>query len=424
MPVSLRRHDLERRVSPEITRVLATLLLVVFPCLAVAENTLDLRGFVNLGATRSESDQLLFRRHTTREGLEADQWSLKPDSALGIQFDAALSERFSAALQLIENDSPDDVLADYVNWGYVRYWYNENIMARAGKLGMNLYMLTEYMDLGFAYLWVRPPVEFYGFSFDTINGADLAYSNRLGEGTFKTRLFVGESKNDFQFQGRELTVELKAVYGISATWEDNVWLLRVSLSEMQLDSSVDKAFGTYDLRQALAQAQVVWPEAAALGEELDPRGGKIQYYSLGVSYDKNNWNLQSEWGGFDSEFSLFRPFVTFYVSGGYRFGEVTPYLLFSKIRNTGSRVQVPQAPDIPGLSELQLAVQQAYDAVSMNQQTTALGVRWNIGFDLALKLQVDRTKVNPHGGALFDRVVPVDTQQKFNTYSLMVNYVF
>ncbi|WP_289286666.1 hypothetical protein, partial [Methylophaga sp. UBA3991] len=79
-------------------------------------------------------------------------------------------------------------------------------------------------------------------------------------------------------------------YGVSLGWENQTWQFRVLYSQAKIN---DKADPVAALDEALIQAsEFGWPEAASLaGFSINDTW--LKYLAAGVSYDKDNWLIQS-----------------------------------------------------------------------------------------------------------------------------------
>lgn len=126
------------------------------------------------------------------------------------------------------------------------------------------------------------------------------------------------------------------------------------------------------------------------------------FSGIGYQYDQGNLIVGAEYVKRKVE-GIF-PFLGakgWYVMGGYRFGNLTPYATLSQTR-----------ADEPMMS-----------FISGNQDAWALGLRWDAVAGAALKVQVE--SVDPKGtmGASFNSLVP-GPHAKTNVLSLAVDFVF
>lgn len=396
------------------------------------DERLRFSGFGTLGVTRGGDEVLGFRRDMYREGVFAGHASVWADSLLGVQVDARATDHLGATLQLVGKDRADDSLEDAVEWAFLRYHFNPDWTLRAGRIGFDVFLLSEYRSLGFSYLWTRPPIEFYApVAFDSFDGADLAWTRPLGEGTFRLKLYAGQTANNFFVEEQLLEVELNPIYGVSLSWESERWQWRISAASNQFDESQENFPGTEPLAAVLNSVAGLWPEAQRYVGRMALDEPHVDYYNIGMVFTEAPWLIQSEIGYVDSEVGLFPTLYNGYLSLGYQIGAVTLFGLVSSVHEEGDRDLLLPAPVYPGmdllngqLALLQQATQRLFDSTHFNQTTWTTGLRWDLRYDLALKLQADHSRVEAYGGSLWDRQEPVGKDKALNTLSINLNFVF
>ena len=387
-------------------------------------------GFATIGITEGGNDILGYRRNVSQHGNYGDDIAWETDSLLGLQLDLSFSDAFSAAIQGVAKKRFNNSIENSIEWAYLRYRHNPNLTLRAGRIGLDLYMLSEYRNVGFSYLWARLPVEFYSpTAFFYFDGADINYSFNLGDGVFNTKLFGGSSENQFEFDNEGRDFKLNNLYGLVLGWESEHWRTRFTFTSVDYDRSLNKAVGTELFREPLMMAyQAGWTEALDLfnGIEVDNEG--IDYYSLGLAYDNAPWIIQSEISFLDTDYELIKPYTGRYLSVGYRLGPTTVYGILAKAKQTEPRTEVGELPahlaNIPEFIFFRETMISVYDSSYADQESLSLGMRWNIRYDLALKMQWDHTRVEPAGGLLWEQREAPREKQTLNTYSINLNYIF
>lgn len=414
--------------------VLALLLWLAFTPLAHAviyeSEQVRISGFTTIGVARGGNDILGHRRNVAQKGQFDNDLAWETDSLIGIQLDTSFSQSLDAAIQAVAKKRFNNSVENSIEWAYLRYRHDRNLTFRAGRIGLDLYMLSEYRNLGFSYLWVRPPMEFYSPSaFFYFDGADVNYAFNLGEGTFNAKFFLGESENQFEFASKGQAFELNNLIGTSLSWETEHWRARFTFTSVDFDNSLNNSVGTESFRGPLMEAyQAGWTEALELFEDIEVDDNGIDYYAIGLAYDNSPWVIQTEASYLDSDYTLLQSYSGRYLSVGYRIGPTTVYSILAKGTQTDSRKKVGELPaplaNVPQLIELREYVQGVFNRSHADQESVSLGMRWNIRYDTALKLQWDHTKVEPAGGLLWEqREAPTETET-LNTYSINLNYIF
>ncbi len=382
-------------------------------------------GFATFGALKSGTDNLGYRRDISGEGVYDRDWSLKPDSRLGLQANASLTGELDAIVQLIIKDRKENGIEESLEWAYLRYRLTSQVTVRAGRVGIELFMLSDYRDLGFAYLWVRPPIEYYApIAFDYLDGVDISYSAPLGSGTLRMALFAGNSDAPLDYNDDGDKLLLNNIWGLMAGWEWDNWQVRFTVASAELDDDIDKTLGLKALTDALSTAALNgWVDAALLSEQLNDNEEDIAYYSMGVSYDKNPWFIQTEVMYIDSAHNVLGSYFSRYLSVGFRAGETTLYTTIAKGGQAESKKSIP-IPPAPIFEPLRQTLQTLYDYNYIDQKTASIGVRWDIRYDLALKSQWDRTWIEESGGLLWDQKLGPSEEETVDTYSINLNYIF
>jgi hypothetical protein len=399
-------------------------LLLAFPATVMAASFLEdagFSGFGTVGLLHGGDEVLGNRRDISGDGVFDNDWSVKPDSLLGLQVDVPLTGKLDAAVQLVVKDRPSNTLDESLEWAFLRYRPTPELMLRGGRLGLDLFMLSEYRNLGFSYLWARPPVEFYGLlPYNYYDGADIAYVTTLDEGVLRARLFAGSTQGTISFFSSDVDVDVDPLVGATLGWESDRWQARLGFATMNQKTSNP---GVRQLAAILRQVAGLWPEAVDIANDLDAKGSRLYYYSAGFAYDPKPWTVQSEISYIDSGFNnAFSSVWSAYLSLGRRMGPVTVYGLGAMTENPDGRVQAPSAP-LP-LAELQQQAQVAYDLSFIKQHSLSLGMRWDIRYDLALKLQWDRTWVDDYGGLLWQQKQPLMDGDSLDTFSINLNFLF
>lgn len=389
-----------------------------------------LSGFATIGFSKSSDSDLGHRRYVDQEGHFADAWTPKTDSLLGLQIDAAISNAVSATLQLVGRERAQNTLEDSIEWAYFRYRFNDKLSFRAGRISNDLFMLSDYRNIGFAYLWVRPPMEFYApIGYEHIAGGDARYAQKLGRGIFSIKIFAGNSESKFEFDGESRSFDVNNVQGFNLAWESDTWRIRYGLFSLDFDNSINGAFSTKQFRSALLQAVPFgWAEAEQIASDITADNNGITYNALGVSFDHYPWLLQAEINYYQSDYDLLKDYSGKYLSLGYRVGDLTFYTINSRGSPEEAATQVAELPpplaQVPQFIQLQQAVQTLYDSTLLDQETWAIGARWNLSYNAAMKIQWDKTRVQPEGTVLWKVKEPISKERDIDIFSLTFDFVF
>ncbi|QFU21311.1 hypothetical protein FM038_003550 [Shewanella eurypsychrophilus] len=396
-----------------------------------SEFNLNFSGFGTLGVVRSFSDELLFHRELSMNASDSE-YSFKPDSLLGLQVNADFSESLDGIAQVVLKDRTSDLILDSLELMFLRYRPNRDWSIRLGRTSTDLYMLSEYRNVSYAYLWSRPIPEFYTLTstVSKIDGIDISYTHELGGGSWETKLAYGITHSLLAVQTGRFDVDLKNVVALTSiyTWED--WIFRLAAASVEVD---ELDFMTNDLVTGLNLVPAtLWPEARVLAQELDGPGQKLQYYALGLQYDHMNWIIQSELGYIDSDWGMLQSFYNGYLSVGYRVDEMTFYSVLAYIDNSEEPAHYvsPQLPkglpiEVAGqINALYEGAVEAFSAGQVEQTTFSLGLRWDLYPNTCVKFQWDHSWVDPSATAMWTQTLELFEDAEVDLLSLNFSFIF
>lgn len=381
-----------------------------------------LSGFGTLGVVTGGDEELGFQRDWSRANspVSDGDWSAKQDSLFGLQLDARFTDKLSGGVQLVVRDRLDNSPENSLEWAFLNYHLTTNTSVRGGRMGVDLFMLSDHRNVGFTYLWARPPIEFYGqIPFDHFDGMDVTHTMPLWDGDLSVKIFGGISKNTQAGKTEDSSLNLEPIYGANVLWENNSWLARIGIATATLESSSSDLQLLQDYLAFAAMSG--WSEASSISDDLELSDKNIYYYSAGIAYDSTPWQVQSEISFIDSEYDFFQPLINTYISVAHQFGPVALYSVAALSKNTKDPDSINSAP--PQWTALQGQIQGVHESSRIDQKSLSFGIRWDIRYDLSLKLQWDR-HWGKHGGSLWYHETGVDENRTLDTFSLNLNFVF
>ena len=115
-------------------------------------------GVVHAGEREADYTSSVFKAN----GAGATRrWSTDVDSRLGVQLDATLARHWSAVLQVVSEQGLDNTYRPRVEWANIKYQATPELALRVGRIALPVFLTADYRKVGYAYPWVRPPVEGY-----------------------------------------------------------------------------------------------------------------------------------------------------------------------------------------------------------------------------------------------------------------------
>ncbi|MDT8403012.1 hypothetical protein [Sulfuriflexus sp.] len=380
-------------------------------------------GFGTLGVVHSDEDQADFATSLfAPDGAgHTRAWSPEVDSRLGLQLTANLTPRLTGVLQLIAEQRYDDSYTPTVEWANLRYDITPDLSVRAGRMVQSSFMVSEYRKVGYATPWVRPPEEVYRLvPVTNFDGIDFSYRSRF-DGLTNT-LQGAYGRKDATLSGGG-TVEVRDVVTLTDTLEWGAATLFASYGSVHLTVDEENLNALFDgFRQ-------FGPEGVAIADRYDVSDKRYEVMAVGARYAPGDWFVMAELAHANSR-TYIGDARGWYVSGGYRYGAVTPYV-------TLARAWVDSSTSDPGLSLGGLPSSLAGQAGGLNgalngvlgsvpqQKSVTLGARWDFAQNMALKVQYERLDLeNGSPGILLNRQPDFEPGGRVNLFSVSLDFVF
>jgi hypothetical protein len=384
-------------------------LLVVTPVLAEEETSLVFRGFGTLGAIQTSTNQAEFVRDLSQPSGASNHLDGRVDSILGLQANWQLTPELEAVVQVVSRYRYDKTYKPEISWAYLKYDPTPQISMRAGRLGTEFFMTADSRQVGYSYLTVRPPGDFFWYlPFYSINGADAALTVPVGEDVLRAKIYYGISDGSIPYGDKQWNLDGSAMIGGYLEHQMGAWLLRASYANIRFNHNMPI---DGDLASAVAVGWMTPSQAVQAGDYLAADNTRSHYYSLGAIYDNGPWQLQLMLNKITQGSKIFQSSSAGYVLAGYRIGEITPYLGFSWIRS-----ETRKNPPSPLLAAIM-------DKSHAHQNTGIFGVRWDVARNIALKAQWDAIRGEPKSGFPF-RAETSSWSGKMDVYSVTMDFVF
>ena len=272
-------------------------------------------------------------------GFYEEDWSFKPDSKYGLQISADLTEGLTATAQVVGRGA-DDFNAEF-EWAYLSYTLNEHWTLQAGKKRLPLYYYSDFFDVSYAYLWIRPAADNYTWQIFNYNGVNAQFNYQVNDWTVSGNIYTGR-EDDTE---NKLLSEFFGSQPIREIWKNIVGGV-LSLNRDWLDLRF--TYMTYQNERYRNGVKVTW-------DGDDSRRGKFAGLSANIDY--NNWVVLTEFNRLTLDGG---DFDTYLLSAGYRVGQWTPFISFAD-----------------------------FDSESEMHSTSSIGARWDFHSSAAFKVQYD-----------------------------------
>ena len=421
------------RSIPMTGRLRVCMMLFVFACVcsggAVAATEhkrplLSIHGYGTLGVVHSSDDKADYVVDAFRPNGagHTQSWSWAVDSRLGLQVTAEITPKLSAVWQVISEQRYDNSYHPTTEWANLKYQFTPNFAVRIGRFVQPTFLFADTRKVAYTYPWVRPPTEVYNLVPVSHNdGVDVSYRMQFGKIVQTLEAAYGNLDiNSPDRLGGEKS-EAEDTFSVKSTTEYGAAMLYISYHQTHLT--------VVDINPLFDAFRQFGSEGVAIAERYDPDGDLLEFVGIGVKYDPGRWFAIGEWGMEDTHNALGKS-TAWYLSGGYRFGSVTPYATFAKLNYTDMTAD-------PGLTLSSLPPELAGPATELNaalndilggaaaQETITLGLRWDFMRNVAFKMQyefIDRDDGSP---GTFGNLQPgFKPGGKADLFSASINFVF
>ncbi|APV51520.1 hypothetical protein BWI17_18590 [Betaproteobacteria bacterium GR16-43] len=378
-------------------------------------------GFGTLGVVSTDTDKAEYAVSVLQPGGAKKKADFGVDSLIAAQVDARFTPQFSAVIQAVANRTADDDFTPHVEWAFARYAFTPDLTVRGGIMAVPIFMLSESRLVGLSYPWVRPPTALYSQSPTTkFQGGDITYRHDVSGVNLSGQAYVGRAPTEIPVSaGGHNTADLDNMFGVQFGAESGPWTLR--LGYLQTDFTYrDQAI--QPLFDGLRQINALVPGAAALANELDTIDKKITFTTVGASYESGNMLLMGEYGKRKADLFL-ADTSSWYLMGGYRFGNFMPHLTLSRVK-VDSATSQSLIPSVGPLAAVAAGVNRLLEGQNVAQKTVAVGFRYQFHKNADVKVQWDRIDLPNGAVGNFQRAQPGFAGSNVNVYSAAVDFVF
>lgn len=367
-------------------------------------------GFGTGALTWANTDDAQFVRPNQASGASKSVRT-GVDSNLGLQADMSLNSWLSVTAQgLVRRDAEDDYGAELA-WAFAKARVSNELSIRVGRMGLPVFMISDYRNVGYANNMLRPPAEVYSqVPFGSIDGIDATWQKSFGATTLSTQLAFGRIEAPLS---GNIHVEGKHLLALNVVAEHGPLTLRMGRSEGKISVTDSASLNTLVGSLRAAGNGYRFPELIALAGQIEANEKKATFTSIGLTLDWNDIVVQSEFAKRTTE-AYINDTSSWYVMGGYRIGQFLPYYSHSKLSVDDAIVNTVPAACPAGYPAACTPTMQALSAgvsrlpvtgIGQGEQSTdTIGVRWDFASSVALKVQVDRVK--PVGAGLLANAKP------------------
>lgn len=300
-------------------------------------NDLNINGFLSVSASMLDSNDV------TLDGFD-NNGNFKNDTILGLQISQQVNEKTGLTGQLVSRGSDD--YATESAWAYVSYAATDNLDLRLGRIRVPFFYYSDFLEVGYAYDWVRPPSEVYSIPFSSIDGTDLNYRFSLGSWDTNAQLYYG------RYTPSGAGVDLSNFTGLALSSTSGDFSLRASYHRLEIDSDGTGTFGatntqavgaittpsvvgvfTNPVNDALIAQGYTQQELADAANDFVLTGQELGFFGLAAGYDNGDISAIAEFTQGFSSTPFFTSSNTYLLKLAKRFNEFTGHLSYAATEN-------------------------------------------------------------------------------------------
>ena len=285
-------------------------LLAATPVQAL-ENPITINGFASAGFITGDLDASFY----SGTDIIGDSATFGADNTIGLQIFSNVNDKVSFTGQLLAKGVIDSYSLD-AHWAFVDYHPRSDLSIRAGRLVLPVMMVSEFVDVGYAYPWARPPMEVYsGIPLTSYSGIDMLYTAHIGDNNLIIQPYMGSIPASSNIG---LDVKTDLGIGLNTTFQFEYGFLRAHVMQVKGVSGSDPSTGSGFIMDA-------------------------QMVAIGADLEFGNVVVISEYIKKEFEFTGLEPFSEVsgeagYLTLGYRMGKFLPHITFASGDNDVDQV--------------------------------------------------------------------------------------
>lgn len=367
-------------------------------------------GYGTIGYTKTNTDNGQFVNAGQFGGTKKDG-NIGTDSVLGAQLNAQANDVFSATVQGLVQRNGKGTFQPQVEWAFLKAQVTPEISLRAGRMGLPFFMVSDYRHVNYSNLWIRPPVDVYGqVPVSNFNGGDATYRTNFGPTALTAQVFYG--KTEAWVNGTHATDSDQVGVSFSVEFDYGI-TLRAGAAKGKItfqNSPID----------ALA-ANLSHTPFASVATQLT--GHDVSFSGVGASIDHENFVGNVEYTVRRTNFFV-ADTTGWEVTGGYRLGKFTPFVTASKVKVNDANVvnTIPTSPQ--QLAVLHGVISSILFGTNDSQHSEAVGLRWDVYKNIALKAQYDRVTVSPGASGTFQKATAALSQKPVSVFAVSCDFLF
>jgi hypothetical protein len=303
-------------------------LMLAAGSVARADNGINttIGGFGTLGGTYTGDGYTYFNNPSEFKATNS-QFDLGLDSRIGVQADFTYGSELSVIVQEEAKRRGSENFSLGTEWAFLQYAPTSDVKVRLGRVALATFLMSDSRDVGYAQPWFHAPNEIYTSEpFESLDGGQALWRVDVGPVGLHLEGEYGTTSQTEQTGNLQVAVSATSAYNLAAALTYENFLLRV------------------------AETAVSFPLTLPLGPTtVVSYSVHDKFLSAGFQYDNGKAIVLSEWAKrTENDAPLVNLPLTssneWYVAGGWRFGKLTPLLIYGKWDSSRSLLFPPASP--------------------------------------------------------------------------------
>lgn len=391
-------------------------LVVPITAHALDVDSIDINGFGSIiGSMTGDEDESIY-------GIDND-FSFQNESLFALQVGSRLSDKWSATAQVLARGQ--DSFDPTFEWAYLAYEATSNLKLFFGRQRFKLYKYSGFVDVGYAYPWLRLPQGVYSIPFSSGDGVGAAYQTYAGDLEVNLQYNVlGSTVDNYvpSTGGNEGTIDVQLSHILSLDMNYDAFNFGVNLSYVP-ELSYDIQSANEDVKSVLTQPGIAQLPAGIQSDINDLSNDDVSFFIWDVygGWDNGDYFVLGEYSDQDFSESAFSDQTSWYLTAGFRMDRFTVHASYGQDENERSATvsddvaqlaaALPEAAR-PGLLQLAGGLRAVEDAQVEDSSFYKLGVRYD--FDAAVAFKGDITQVSDDD----------NPQREATIYAVGLDFVF
>ncbi len=354
------------------------------------DEDLGIYGFLSVGVAVLDNKNEVNDFGVTFKNYDDEQGNFKQETVFGLQINKQINDRTSATGQIVSRG--DSNYQSESTWAFVSFAATDDLDIRMGRLRLPLFYYSEFLEVGYAYNWVRTPYNVYSIPFSSFDGVDLTQRFNIGDVNTSLKLNYGRVNETMNVYGDDYLVDLRNVLGVSLDFNYGDFGLRLGVEQTDVEFDlVAEEFSERALDRVLFGAQKAAPLYGLSADEFDIDGQKVRFYDVAATYNNGDIGLVAEMNLIEYDSPMMLDNSGWLVSASKRFSDTTFHLTYANLKdsldsgNVG-KLQEAIATDVSDITGGDIA----------EDTSIILGARYDYDAGTAIKFEIERQKEKYH----------------------------